>query len=586
MSIFSEYALNEKIIEYLNDDIKNPLLRKVIEEEFIYSSTLDTILKIYLSKLSSDVDYSNKLNSLNTLIKNVSKDNYNHLRDQLTSGFINLDHDQHIFLIVNMNNNMKSIFEVMNENNNTSNILKTILTGLSIGINDLYITKCIDSCKIINSKISDLIVSEYINNNGIDIVMNDTLLSYFLKYLHESIVYENIKSCEILHPLIDVKLISIMTNLNSLSLDNMEFAFEIYKLGKIIIDGSLKFQSMQIYMYSLNILNFSNEQLEYIARSIHTCIINNNIPQAQTIQAIIYFIDSNLVTKYMKFYNKYLKLRIKKTVNTVLLSNEYELWNIANDYKNIMSKSIFSEYIQIINNIKYSIIVNNEMNQIKIKNSNIQMNKINVTIENEIDDNINFIHHPTINEYIEGLNKYINIRTSLQKIEHSINKSNITFKTKMGSIKCSLVIGSILLYLQDSPSSITELMEKTKLNEVELRNRIDILYLNNIVVLNDNGVIYKYIEPFGDVDCSIINMKVKEEQKDMVISKFTDIITTVDSRIMKEIKLNNMNVMELERRVQEFMGDSYVRNIFYQRLDSLKNKFLIKENDSIIEYVL
>jgi hypothetical protein len=61
---------------------------------------------------------------------------------------------------------MKNIFEMLNDNNKTSNILKNILTGLSIGINNEYIIKCIDSCKIINKKISDSIVEQYIKNNG------------------------------------------------------------------------------------------------------------------------------------------------------------------------------------------------------------------------------------------------------------------------------------------------------------------------------------------------------------------------------------------------------------------------------------
>jgi hypothetical protein len=82
-------------------------------------------------------------------------------------------------------------------------------------------------------------------------------------------------------------------------------------------------------------------------------------------------------------------------------------------------------------------------------------------------------------------------------------------------------------------------------------------------------------------------MKIKkEEDDDIVINKFTDIIMTMDSRIIKEVKPAKMNIMELERRILEFMGDSYVRNIFYQRLDMLKKKYYITEVDSIIEYVV
>jgi hypothetical protein len=75
-------------------------------------------------------------------------------------------------------------------------------------------------------------------------------------------------------------------------------------------------------------------------------------------------------------------------------------------------------------------------------------------------------------------------------------------------------------------------------------------------------------------------------KSELIIGKFTDIIMTMDSRIVKEVKPSKMNIMELERRVQEFMGDSYVRSIFYQRLESLKNRFFIEEKDSIIGYLV
>ena len=587
MSIFAEQHLNEKISQYLNNEIRNPILQKVIEEEFIYSNKLEIILKEYLSELTKLDDYDSKLNSLNTLIKNVSKDNYNHLRNELTNGFINLDPDQHIFLIMNMNNNMKNIFEIINNNNTTSNILKNLLAGLSIGINDNYIMKCINSCKIIDKKISDTVVFEYIRNNNLDIVMNDNLLSFFLNYIFESTLnYEMTDSLELIKPSINIKLTSVMENLMNIPLNNMAFAFEIYKLGKIIIDGDLKFNKP--YFCSREIFLFSNEQLEYIAKSVHTCIINKNIPQAQTIHAIIYYINENIFAKYMKYYNKFLTLRSKTISGEDILSIEYELWNINKDYKNIMTSTVFSEYKQFINNIKYSIVINNDMKIIKIKNSDIKMNKLTVQLKNNFNhDNENIKHHPSINEYIESLNKYIQIKTPLQKIQHSMNESIIKFKTNMGSINCSLVIGSILLYLQDSPLSISKLMEKTNLSEQEIRNKLDILYLNNIVIMKEDGITYKYVEPFGEVDCTIITMKSKDETNtNIIIGKFTDIVMTIESRIIKEVKPNKMNVMELERRVQEFMGESYVRSIFYQRLDSLKNKYFIKEDDSIIEYIV
>ena len=574
MSIFTEQKLDSNIKDYLNNEIVNPILQKVIEEEFIYSSNLANIIKNHFSNAITSDNYTNKFSSLNTLIKNVSKDNYNYLREQLTNGFVNLDVDQHLYMIINIIPTTESLFEVMSNNPTTSNILKNILSGLCIGVNDEYIIKCIESCKIINKTISDSIVKEYIINNSCDIVMNDNLLPYFIKYISES---KDHSQYDIIFPVFNIKLTSIMENIAKFELTNMEFAYEIYKLGKIIIDGCVKFN--KLYLWSIDIMVFSNEQLDYIAKSVHTCIMNKNIPQAQMIHAIIYYMNMSQGNKYMKYYIKYFQQRLKLVDHTSILSDEYTLWNINNEYKTIINKYDISEYKQYINNIKYSQIINNDIQKIK------KLNTINVTLENELVSNIeNVNHHPFVMEYINNLNKYIGVKAPLQKIEYSMNQSKIKFKTKMGSIKCSLISGSCLLYLQDSPMTIDELSKKVNIGKDEVQNIIDILYFNNIVITSENK--YKYVEPFGEVDCCSVTMKIKKEEDDIVINKFTDIIMTMDSRIIKEVKPAKMNIMELERRILEFMGDSYVRNIFYQRVDMLKKKYYITEVDSIIEYVV
>jgi hypothetical protein len=223
------------------------------------------------------------------------------------------------------------------------------------------------------------------------------------------------------------------------------------------------------------------------------------------------------------------------------------------------------------------------MQKIKIKTSKIDMRKITVKLDSILSNNIeNVKHHPIIDEYLNNINKYIDIRAPLQKLEYSSVESIIKFKTNMGSITCSLALGSCLLYLKDSSMSINDLSLLSNIPNDKVQNIIDTLYFNNLVI-NENDSIFKYVEPFGDVDCSKIITKSKESE-DIVVNTFSDIIITMDSRIMKEVKPQKMNIMELERRIVEFMGNSYVRNIFYQRIASLKKRYYITEIDSIIEY--
>ena len=50
--------------------------------------------------------------------------------------------------------------------------------------------------------------------------------------------------------------------------------------------------------------------------------------------------------------------------------------------------------------------------------------------------------------------------------------------------------------------TIEELSEKIKINEDSIRKRINSLIKLNIVVENNNK--YKYVEPYGEVECKLL----------------------------------------------------------------------------------
>lgn len=578
MSILAD--IDTSVNNYLSGDIDNPLLKKVIEDEITFSNNLETIFNKYFSDVVESANYNDKLNNLSNLIKNVSYDTRNILRTYICNTFIELSSDQHMFLIISINDNIKNIFELFSNDPSIIDILKYIVSGISIGINkEEYVIKCIDACSLINKKISTQIVIEYIHNNGVNLITNDKLLIYFINYIvsNNFIVNESNLYYTFIN-LITIKLSSIKEKIDKMSLDTMDVAFEIYKLGKIVIDSNLKYNQIDIKKLLL-----TDAQNEYIVKAIHTCILNNNINQAKALLAIVYYIPLYNMDKFVKYYNKSLVLRINMSDT---LAIEYNMWNINNQYDTITTGCAFLSYNQNINNIKYSNIINNELTKIQIKNSKVNMKNVTVKLvtQNEHTQFESIVHHPKIKEYLDGLNRYFMVKSYLQNIQHNMEKSNIKIRTSMGSISCSLIFGSILLHLNDKDMDISELSNLLKINEIEITKRIKSLIKYNIVVKINSS--YKYTPPYGDIECEIIDINDDIETNNVNIEKFTDIIMTTDSRIIKEVKPNKMNKMELERRVQEFLGTSYVRNIFYDRLESLKKRYYIKETDSIIEYVV
>jgi hypothetical protein len=396
--------------------------------------------------------------------------------------FIQLSPEEQLFLMMNNNSNsIHNIFTIMNDDPLIGQILKLTITGLSIGLyKEEYIIKCIETSYLINKEISICIIEEYLNHNGVDIISNNKLITYFLKFfmLH----LKNNSIMDKMSDLIEIKLSSIMFYIKNFSLNNMEYAYEIYKLGKIIIDSEVIYVNGNNYRILAKIKSLTNNELEYIVKSIHTCLINKNYVQAQTILAIIFYFDNDLIGKFLEYYNKWLLIRIgsSKALDDIL-SIEYNLWNINKQYKAIINCGMFSNYLQIINNIKYTIIINNDLSEIVIKNSNIIMNKVKIKLELNITNNDyqDFIHHEKINSYLSGLNKYFNIKTPLQTIEHDMKKSKITLKSDFGKINCTLILGSILMHLNDNDNTLLELSKLMNIKEEKLNKLLNVLIINN-----------------------------------------------------------------------------------------------------------
>jgi hypothetical protein len=231
--------IDNQINKYLDGEIENVLLKKVIEEEITFSNNLENILKKFLSDIVVSSNFESKLNNLNYLICNISKDNYNILKKVICISFIQLCPEEQLFLMMNNNSNsMHNIFTIMNDDPLIGQILKLTITGLSIGLyKEEYIIKCIETSYLINKEISINIIDEYIDHNGADIISNDKLITYFLKFFMLHLYKYSIM--DKMSGLISIKVLSVMDHIKNFSLSNMEYAYEIYKLGKIIIDSEV-----------------------------------------------------------------------------------------------------------------------------------------------------------------------------------------------------------------------------------------------------------------------------------------------------------------------------------------------------------
>jgi len=581
--------IDSSVSDIINGQIINPILRKVVCEEIIHSNNLRTILKEYFTNVVLIGNDGDILNHLANLLDDLTENTSNIVKKELIHSFINLTSDEQIFLIINLSDSTKKIFSVLQDDPTIYQILKHLLSSISIGnISNEYFLKFLSSCDILNKQISIQIIEDIINNNIIEIINNDKILGYLLKYYYDNSPMLNYNISSKYNELFLLKLDTIKLKINDFKLDNMDFAFEIYKLGCIICDNNIFYNNNKlVHLLQLsNKIEFSDIQLEYIVKSIHTCLINKNEDQAKRILAIIYYLNNDNFKKFIEYYNDRLLIRID-TTNIDILAQEYLIWNINQEYKNITKNNIFINYHRIINNIKYSNIINNDLSRIQfIDETNNSLTKLdNVKIKlvlNIISESIN--HHSTIQLYINNISKYIAKRTTIQKIVHDNKLSKITLSTDNGIICCPLIIGSILLYLNDGNKTIKEISELMKLKESEIEDRIKVLIFYNIVIpISDNQ--YKYVEPFGNIDCEDSIPEISKSV-DIEYIKFTDIIMTIDSKIMKEVKSGKKLKMELERIVQEFLGSAYSRTIYYNQIESLKKRYYIEENGDYIEYIV
>ena len=580
--------INEKVKSYLEGEIKNPILKKVVSEELLRCNSLQTIIKEYFSeKVVVDVS---KLQNLTNLILKIVPENLKDIITTLGKSFVELSIDEQLYIILNIDENNVSFFKILYANTTIGHILKHLISTMGLKITDENdLVKFINACSLIDNNISTELIKNYIELNFADLITSDKILTCILHYKNYigNASHFRDEHRKTIGNALKVKVESIKNKIDTMKLDNMDVAYEIYKLGKLIIDIKLKDlpEKEDGYLYKSNIwINFSNEQLEYIVKVIHTCIVNKNITQAQAILAIIYYLNKDLMKKFTELYNNWLQIRINKYSSEYIMVSEKEIWNFNNNYDKFMKIPELEEYKRTLNNIKYSMYINEDLQKINIKfpnqGANMKMNKINIKLQNTV-ENLEVQHHPIISVYMIGIDVYLAKRAPLQKIVHDTNKSIVKLKTPHGSIKCPLIMASILMYLKDEDKTSAELAGCMKLKEDEIKKRLNILIYNNIVV--DIGK-YKYVEPYGDVECDeIYNIDVKPDIK---ISRFTDIELTVDAQIMKTVKANKINKMELERKIQEYLGDEYIRTIFYKQLESLKSRMFIEEADSIISYVL
>jgi len=272
------FNINEKVKSYLEGEIKNPILKKVVSEELLHCSSLQTIIKEYFSeKVVLDVS---KLQNLTNLILKIAPENLKDIITTLGKSFVDLSIDEQLYIILNIDENNVSFFKILYANTTIGNILKHLISSMGLKIiNEDDFVKFIKACSLIDNNVSTELIKNYIHLNFADLITSDKILTCILHYKNlignaPHFMDEHRKT---IGSALKVKVESIKNKIDMMKLDNMDVAYEIYKLGKLIIDIKLKDipEREDGYLYKNNIyINFSNEQLEYIVKVIHTCIVN------------------------------------------------------------------------------------------------------------------------------------------------------------------------------------------------------------------------------------------------------------------------------------------------------------------------
>ena len=102
------------MIQYIENiidgKIDNPILKRVIYEDIIFSNNLKNIFKQYFSNIVSNNSNTDYLLNIASLLDNLDNDTKLIVNKQITEAFIELNIDEQMSLILNLNESSKKIF--------------------------------------------------------------------------------------------------------------------------------------------------------------------------------------------------------------------------------------------------------------------------------------------------------------------------------------------------------------------------------------------------------------------------------------------------------------------------------------------
>ena len=549
----SNVVLCKLIIQYMNEYFKK-FENKLSEEvnDFLEDGKISNFHKLFLSyNLKCDAYFLQAYSDILNIYIN------------------NIDSDKEIQLIKFMLS-FNKLIDHINKSDNKDNLL---ISKLIYNISTSFSTCIINFIKKKgNTFYNDLLNKPYYNkifknnkiirwfNNDSKIKLHTVLVSNFNRIYQP----DELNSFQCADSILDIiKISNIIHEYQNNSIENL------VKLSEEILDTLTNYICASLYYW------MNNESMHNIFNIIkyYAKVLPNKL-------------------EFLSYYKYHFQKRVTHNLNYIFENRAYEY--LLKEFNDNIFKTNLDNIRNSLDDVYLSDHMNNEINKLNITfknpdivskvtqmNNNYNIDKLNVFISSNVmwnsENQIKFYENMKLSDdiyvYSTIVNNYYKSKYDKRELKLSYNDSFIDITLGITEIRMPFTYYTVLKIIgNNSDCTLEQICRSTNLDISDIKDIINILKINNIVIENTNSALENIIS----LSQNILN---KSDQRKLNLMQ-TSVISDIHNMVKKEIEYDKDMLIDstITRTCKKLLKISYGRLIMIIRSE-LKIYFTPNENN-------